>query len=285
MTIFQLMDLIQTKNKAILLFQRIRWLNGIHCLKCGLIGKGIEKHRKTKGGFQKYRCLCGHVFSDTSDTVFHKRRTDVRHWLLALYELSQTKSITSVELGVKLGIPQRKAWGILNTLRGHCQYLIEPFCKLIMKGVAESDEAHYGKGKNSQMVQGVLQRKGHAVVYPIEDRTEKTLKGNIEKHVEKGSYVMTDTASAYGGLNCWGYKHYTLNHSKDEYSRGNGIHSNTMEGFWGNQKKLLYGIHHGVTKKRLFNYVNEYILKYNLKQGKNTFSSFLYLFISPPLTC
>ena len=59
--------------------------------------------------------------------------------------------------------------------------LIEPFNRLIMEGVAEADEAHYGKGDNSQMVQGVLQRKGHAVVYPIRDRTEETLKGNIQK--------------------------------------------------------------------------------------------------------
>ena len=285
MTIFQLMDLIQTKKKALSLFQRIRWLDGVYCPECGLTGKGIERHRETKSGFQKYKCLCGHVFSDISGTVFHKTRIDVRYWIYALYELSQTKGITSVELGGKLGIRQRKAWGILNVLRNHCQHLVQPFYKLIMRGVAEADEAYYGKGKNGQMVHGILQRGRHAVVYPIEDRTEETLKGNIENHVMKGSYVMTDTANAYGGLSCYGYHHYTLNHSKDEYSKGDGIHSNSMEGFWGNQKKILYGIHHGVTKKRLFNYVNEYLLKYNLRQGKNTFPSFLYLFISPPLTC
>lgn len=101
----------------------------------------------------------------------------------------------------------------------------------------------------------------------------------------KRSTIITDTASAYGGLSCWGYTHYTLNHSKDEFSKGNGIHSNTIEGLWGNQKKQLYGIHHGVSKKRLFNYVSEFLLKYNLRKAKNTFTSFLQLFISPPLTC
>ena len=156
---------------------------------------------------------------------------------------------------------------------------------MIMRGVSESDEAHLGRGKNSQMVQGIVQRGGHAVILPISDRTEATLKGNIERHVIKRAYVMTDTASAYGGLSCWGYRHHTFNHSKDEFSRGNGYHSNTIEGLWGNQKRILYGIHHGVSKKRLFNYVNEYLLKYNLKQGKNTFHAFLDLFISPPLTC
>lgn len=154
-----------------------------------------------------------------------------------------------------------------------------------MRGVVETDEAYYGKGNNAQMVHGILQRGKHAVIYPIEDRTEKTLKDNIEAHVMKGSYIMTDTAAAYGSLCCFGYEHFTLNHAKDEFSRGRGIHSNTMEGFWGNQKKILYGIHHGVSKKRLFNYVSEFLLKFNLKQAQFTFPTFLHLFFSPPLTC
>lgn len=284
MTIFQLMELIQTKEKAIELFQRIRWRAGVLCQKCGAYDS-VEKHTRTRSGFQKYRCMCGHVFSDISNTIFHKKHVDVRYWLFALYELSQNKSITSVELGKKLGTSQKKAWTILNVLRGHCRMLMKQFEKIIMRGVVETDEAYYGKSINAQMVHGFVQRGKHAIVLPIEDRTEPTLKGNIKKHVMKNSYVMTDTASAYGSLSCSGYRHFTLNHSADEFSKGDGIHSNTMEGLWGNQKKILYGIHHGVSKNRLFNYVGEFLLKYNLKQAKSPFLTFLPLFISPPQTC
>jgi transposase-like protein len=283
MTIFQLMDLIQTKEKARKLFQRIRWQEGILCRSCGAY-ENVQRQGKTKAGFQKYECCCGHVFSDISDTVLHKKHMDIQHFFIALYELSQNKSITSVELGKKLGIPQKKAWNILSTLRKHCQVLSQFFFTLMMRGVTESDEAWYGKGKNCQMVQGILQRGKHAVVIPIQDRTEKTLKNNIKAHILPHSYVMTDTASSYGGLSCSGYTHFTTNHSR-EFSRGNGIHSNTMEGFWGNQKKILYGIHHGVSKHHLLNYVAEYTLKYNLKQANSSFPAFLNLFISPPLTC
>lgn len=284
MTVFQLMELIQTKEKAILLFQRIRWRNGINCPKCGLYDSA-EKHSRTRSGFQKYRCVCGCVFSDISGTIFQKKHVDARYWLFALYELSQNKSITSVELGKKLGMRQKKAWVILHTLRGHCKTLTKQFEKIIMRGVVESDEAYYGKSKNVQMVQGILQRGKHAIVLPIEDRTEDTLKGNLKVHVMKNSYIMTDTASAYGSLSCSGYRHFTLNHSEEEFSKGDGIHSNTLEGFWGNQKKILYGVHHGVSKKHLFNYIGEFILKFNFRQAKSPFLSFLPLFISPPLTC
>lgn len=284
MTLFQLMGLIQTKEKALQLFRRIRWKNGILCLNCGVFD-GAQKQGKTKGGLQKYQCCCGHVFSDTSGTFLHKKHINLQHFFIALYELSQNKSITSVELGTKLGIPQKKAWHLLHILRGYCQTLILHFSHILMRGVTESDEAYFGKGKNSQMVQGLVQRGKHALIFPIADRTEQTLKGNIKQHVQKHAYMMTDTASAYGSLSCSGYTHFTLNHSQEEFSKGNGIHSNTIEGLWGNQKKILYGIHHGVSKNHLFNYVSEYLLKYNLKQANNTFPAFLNLFISPPLTC
>jgi transposase-like protein len=285
MTIFELMELIQTNEKALKFFQRLRWKDGLSCPKCGLMKKDIERHSKTKLGYQRYRCFCGHVFSDTSKTAFHGKRMKARDWIFALYELSQNKGISSVELGQKLGMRQKKAWFLLTTLRKQCQVLMKPFEQMMMRGVVESDEAYLGLGDNATMVQGIVQRGKHAIIIPILDRTEKTLKGNIKRRVKKYAYVMTDTASAYFGLNCMGYEHFTLNHSKEEYSRGNGIHSNTIEGLWGNQKKILYGIHHGVSKKFLFHYVSEFLLKYNLKQAQFTFPSFLNLFFYPPLTC
>lgn len=284
MTIFELMDVIQTKEKAIQLFQRIRWQEGIVCPRCGVYDS-VEKHSRTGSGFQKYRCLCGHIFSDTSGTIFHKKHIDMRLVIFALYEVSQNKSITSVELGQKLGMRQRAAWGLLHILRQHCRVLMKPFTKIMMRGVTESDEAYFGKGRNAQMVQGILQRGKHAIIHSIVDRTEQTLKGNITRHVEKYAYIVTDTASSYNGLNCLGYTHFTVNHSAEEYSKGNGIHSNTIEGLWGNQKKILYGIHHGVSKKNLFGYVSEFLLKFNLKQAHSTFPSFLNLFFVPPLSC
>lgn len=284
MTLFELMKLIQDEKKALNLFQRIRWKDGLLCRRCGTFDEA-QRHGKTLLGFQKYLCICGHVFSDTSGTLLHRRRIKLQHFFVALYEISQSKSITSTELAKKLGIPQKKAWNMLKILRSHCENLLKEYLKLSMRGVTESDEAYFGKGKNSTLVQGILQRGKHAVIIPIPDRTEKTLKGNIKARVKKHSYVITDTASAYGGLSCAGYRHFTLNHSQDEFSLGNGIHSNSIEGLWGNQKKILYGVHHGVSKKHLFKYVAEYLLKFNLRQAKSTFPTFLILFLSPPLTC
>lgn len=284
MTLFQLMKIIQDERTALKLFQRIRWKDGLICRKCGTVNEA-SKHGTTKQGFQKYRCVCGHVFSDTSGTVLHRKQINIQYFLYALYEIAQKKSITSVELGSKLGISQKRAWNLLRILREHCQTLVQSYVAFPMRGVVESDEAYFGKGQNSTLVQGIVQRGKHAVIVPIPNRKESTLKGNIKARAMKQTYVMTDTASAYGSLSCAGYRHFTLNHSQDEFSKGDGIHSNTIEGLWGNQKKILYSIHHGVSKKHLFKYVAEFLLKYNLREANAPFSVFLNLFLSPPLSC
>jgi hypothetical protein len=278
------MELIKTKEEAIKFFQRIRWQYGLICSKCGSVDES-HLHSKTKNGFNKYQCICKHVFSDISDTCLHKSRTDIRIWFYALFELSQKKSISSCELAEKTNIRQNTAWNILDKLRSHCLDLIKPFEEIMMRGVTETDEAHLGKSDNSLMVQGLVQRGQHAIIKVINDRTELTLKGNIEQHIQKHSYIITDTASAYGGLCCHGYRHFTLNHSKNEFSKGRGINSNTIEGLWGNLKKVIYGTHHGVSKKNIMKYVSEFLLKYNHRQANNSFSLFLNLFFAPPLTC
>lgn len=283
-TIFQFMELIRTNAQAIRFFQRLRWHKGLLCMNCGVIDSATI-HGQTKSGFSKYRCVCGHVFSDISDTCLKKTRIGLRFWLYALFELSQNKSISSCELEEKCGIPQKTAWYLLIRLRRECTRLMQPFEKLMMRGVTESDEAYLGKSKNSQLVQGLLQRGKHAVIKQIADRTEVTLKGNIAQHIRKKSYIMTDTAAAYGGLCCHDYRHFTVNHSLEEFSKGHGIHANTIEGLWGNLKKVLYGVHHGVSKNHLSKYTAEFLTKYNYRHAQNRFCLLLNLFFSPPLTC
>lgn len=146
LSVFDLMQIIQTTESAVRFFQRIRWPHGVFCVRCGVFGRS-ERHSKTMLGFQKYRCRdCRAVFSDTNGTFLHKKQLDARTLFYALYELSFTKGITSVELGQKLGIPQRKAWTILMLLRTQCERLIETIAEeLVFRGVVESDEAYLEK--------------------------------------------------------------------------------------------------------------------------------------------
>ena len=58
--------------------------------------------------------------------------------------------------------------------------------------------------------------------------------------IARGSTVTIDYLATYSFLNRQGFRHYTVNHSKDLVS-SNGIHTNYIEGIFGSVKKLMRG--------------------------------------------
>lgn len=83
----------------------------------------------------------------------------------------------------------------------------------------------------------------------------------LNAHVETGSKVMSDESRIYNRVKRE-YTHAFVTHSKEEYVRGE-IHTNTIEGFWGNMKNSISGTYHCVSPKYLQSYVNEFIFRYN----------------------
>ena len=73
---------------------------------------------------------------------------------------------------------------------------------------------------------------------------------------------MTDELASYNGLELLGYDHHRIMHSHKVYVNGN-VHTNTIEGFWGNFKMGITGTHHHISKKYLQMYLNEHAFRYN----------------------
>ena len=84
----------------------------------------------------------------------------------------------------------------------------------------------------------------------------------IEENVEKGATVYTDELRSYNGLAEAGYNHAKVLHSHDIYVIGD-VHTNTIEGFWGNVKPGITGVYRHVSPKYLQSYLNEYAFRYN----------------------
>src|SRR5207237_2643141 len=90
------------------------------------------------------------------------------------------------------------------------------------------------------------------------DRTNReTLHGMIIKHVRPGSTINTDEFIAYRGIQEFGYRHVTVDHSKKEYARRDGAGVNTIEGFWSQLKRMINGTHIHVSGKHLWKYAKE----------------------------
>ena len=79
---------------------------------------------------------------------------------------------------------------------------------------------------------------------------------------------MTDEERAFIGIG-WNFAaHGTVTHSKDEYVRvrRQGIHTNTVEGFFSILKRGMYGVYQHVSEAHLHRYLCEFDFRYNNRE-------------------
>ena len=79
---------------------------------------------------------------------------------------------------------------------------------------------------------GIYQSKGRVRFVRVQDRTQHTLKVVINKYVEFGSVVWTDSWSAYNEYSLEGYVHGTVNHSECFVDRDTGVNTQKIERAW-----------------------------------------------------
>jgi transposase len=119
-------------------------------------------------------------------------------------------------------------------------------------GEAEMDESYFGakrkrgfrgklkrgRGTQKHPVFGIIKRGGE--VYTEIDCKKKTLRPIIQGKIDASTVIYSDGWRGYDGLVDVGCdKHYRVNHGKNEFSKGGGIHINGIENFWSFTKRRL----------------------------------------------
>ncbi|MGE0445679.1 MAG: IS1595 family transposase [Vicinamibacterales bacterium] len=83
--------------------------------------------------------------------------------------------------------------------------------------------------------------------------------------------MYTDEAPGYKGVQNNGYtQHLTVNHSQDEYVRGD-VHTNTVESAFSLFKRSVVGSFHQVSAKHLDRYLDEFEFRYNNRKNPYMF--------------
>lgn len=134
----------------------------------------------------------------------------------------------------------------------------------LLKEKEKGQESKSGFGTTKQPVFGIYCRSGKAWAELVDDVEASDLLPIIEKKVEKGTKVCSDTWRVYTGLATRGCLHRTVEYSKKEYVRGKN-HINSLEGFFGYLKRKL-AAKGGVQRKYLHLFLGEYIWRYNHRE-------------------
>lgn len=238
-----------------------------------------SKVYKCKNG---YKCKnSGKYFNVKVGTIFEDTKLPLTKWFMALYLFAtHKKGISSYQLATDIGVTQKSAWFMLHRLR----YMFNhPDFKKTMSGTVEVDETYIGgqhrnkhKAKRAELnkkgtgsinktpVVAMLERNGNVNTHVLVIANGETIKPLVLSHIEKGSELITDGHGAYVGLHA-DYKHEIINHSSDEWKRGN-LHTNTIEGFFNYLKNTIRGTYHFTSIKHLAAYTNEVAMRYNTRK-------------------
>lgn len=218
---------------------------------------------------------CGYHLHPLAGTIFEKSSTSLHLWFYAIHLMTSTRcGISAKQLERELGVTYKTAWRMAKLIR---QELMADEGQPL-GGAVEADETYVGgrrrgtkpgrpvAGSHKQPVFGMVERGGRVAAFTVPDATSKTVMSHIEARVLPASIVYTDEWQAYWNVASRGYDHRRIYHRQKIYVVGD-VHTNTIEGFFSLVKSGLRGVYHSVSKKHLQGYLNEYVWRYNNRDG------------------
>ncbi|CAL1688659.1 unnamed protein product [Lasius platythorax] len=134
-----------------------------------------------------------------------------------------------------------------------------------------------GRVVEGSWILGFIHR-GHPENYRLEicpenKRDKDTLLSLIQKHVALGTEIHTDCWKGYENLESYGYKHLTVNHSKEFVNTDTGAHTQNIESSWRWMRRSLS--RGGVHKHNLADHLCEFLWRRRVKKLKK--DSFIQL--------
>jgi transposase-like protein len=251
-----------------------RWPSGPVCAHCGTIGTAYA----LKSRIGLYRCAekaCRKDLTVRVGTVFEDSPIKLHKWLLAAYLVcASKKGISSKQLERMLGVTYKTAWFMSHRLREAMNMPAEGQMGGD-GGAVEVDETYWGNvGKHQPGARGgdhkmkivslVERNTGKKVSIHVPTVTAKTMKPILASHVSENARLMTDESKVYVKLGNSYFAHETVNHSKEEYARGD-VTTNTVEGSFSIMKRGLTGTFHSVSEQHLQRYCHEFDFRWNYR--------------------
>jgi transposase-like protein len=281
MNLMKLMEQYNSDDACREVLAQLRWHGGIQCPRCE------SKSIRNSYTRDQYDCAsCGYQFSVTSGTIFHDSHLPLQKWFVAIYLMIESKKgISANQMKRTLNVSYKTAWYLCHRIRA----TMTTETGKQLGGSIEVDETWVGGKKkdvghgykgNKSIAIGAVERDGDVVLNTIEHADSDTLGKFIHEHTAPEiEAIYTDELPAYKVLDKQGIEHETVNHSADEWVRGD-VHTNSVENIWSLLKRSIMGSYHQVSKKHLDAYLDELEWRFNNRENPYLFRDTLLKLIN-----
>jgi transposase-like protein len=254
------------------------WPQGPICPHCGGFQRiGRLAGKSTRMGVLK--CYdCRKPFTVRVGTIFEDSHVALHLWLQAIFLVAASKKgISANQLHRVLGVTLKTAWFMGHRIRLAMQ---DAPAGLMGEGggVVEADETYIGRkpfrqkaragAGHKEMVFALVQRDGKARSFHITGNKFAGIKQALKDNVSPSATLMTDDARIYRKIAKQFADHQSVNHSRDEYVRGEA-YTNTIEGFFSVFKRGMTGIYQHCSSEHLHRYLSEFDFRYNNRVALN----------------
>lgn len=248
------------------------WPQGPVCPHCG----GSERISKMQGKSTRigaYKCYkCRKPFTVKVGTIFESSHIPMHIWLQGIFLLcGSKKGISSNQLHRTLGLTLKSAWFLSHRIREAMRSGdLAPMGG--NGGIVEVDETYIGRKKHAATRAGgyghkmavltLVDRKGEARSFHVDKASKRSILPVVNANIDRETVIATDEAPLYKGIKNSFAGHETVNHSDEEWVRGQ-IHTNRVEAYFSVFKRGMKGVYQHCSEKHLHRYLSEYDFRYN----------------------
>src|SRR5713101_1085328 len=254
----------KTEDECIDHLIRLRWPNGVCCIKCGqqnISEMRIKASRRKNGKYiparRLFRCMnegekCfGYQFTAKAGTIFDSSHLPLKLWFMAIGLIVEAKKgMSALQVARHLGMETsyKTVWYLCHRIREAMQD------GGLLTGVVETDATFLSpkkprkgnpkpKKQKADVVLGMIERGGRLRLVPVADEKMAIVEPVMRQHISQDALLQTDKAMTYdiiGRRNFAG--HRMIDHIRT-YAEGEN-NTNTVENAFSLLKRGVYGTFH-----------------------------------------
>lgn len=254
----------------------VRWPNGMRCGKCG--GNTFYRRLRTR---RVYQCrTCNHFNSPTAGTIFHRTRTSLQAWFLAIFCVAFDKrGLSALQLAEQVGCDYNTAWAMLQRVRRamakrDVQYKLNSPVEMDDMFIGAPAEGTRGRGTNKAPVLVAVsffvepekkkEHMGFAKMRAVEHIDGPTVRKFANDVVAPGSLIRSDGYTPYPTVTQEGFLHEAVALKKQKaHKLLSHVHT-----YISNLRSFVQGTFHGLEELHLQQYLDEYCYRFNRRKHR-----------------